>query len=174
MPLRKRIVSLNCLKKLSPRSPSTPLSGGKSWHKTSRLVTFWPMAVTERTVVRGAYSMPLPVTMRCRSRSGPAGSYPSRAITSVAKIVKLAPVSSTTGITRDERPSTASSSRSTTMDVIAGSNTTRGIRRNCAGEMNAEVSSVLCQSAMNFVTILAMGNHAPPAKRCRCIQLEIF
>jgi hypothetical protein len=88
MPLRKRRVSLNCLKKLSPRRPSTPLSVGKSWHKTSRLVTLWPMAVAERTIVRGAYSMPLPVTMRCRSNSGFAGSYPSRAIMSVAKIVK--------------------------------------------------------------------------------------
>jgi hypothetical protein len=41
----------------------------------------------------------------------------------------LAPVSSTTGITSDERPSAASRRRSTTMDETAGSKTTRGIRK---------------------------------------------
>ena len=51
MPLRKRMVSLKCFRKLSPRRPSTPLSGGRSWHRTSRLATFCPMAVADRTVV---------------------------------------------------------------------------------------------------------------------------
>ena len=74
-------------------------------------------------------SMPLPVTMRWRSSAGFAGSYPSRPIMSVAMMVMLAPVSSTTGITSDGRPSAASRRRSTTMDETAGSKTTRDIRK---------------------------------------------
>jgi hypothetical protein len=36
------MVSLKCLRKLSPKSPSTPLSGGKSWHSTTQIRNFLP------------------------------------------------------------------------------------------------------------------------------------
>jgi len=49
-----------------------------------------------------------------------------------------------------------------------------GIRRQPAGEMNAKVSGVLFKGAMNFVAILAVGEHPPLEERGRSIQLVIF
>jgi len=49
-----------------------------------------------------------------------------------------------------------------------------GIRRQLAGEMNAEISRVLLKGAMNFVAIFTMGEHPPLAKRSRSIELAIF
>jgi len=40
--------------------------------------------------------------------------------------------------------------------------------------MNAEVSRVLLKGTMNFVAILAVGEHPPLEERGRSIQLVIF
>jgi hypothetical protein len=48
------------------------------------------------------------------------------------------------------------------------------IGRETAGEMNAEVSGVLLKSAMNFVAILTVRNHAPLAQSGGSIKLAIF
>jgi uncharacterized protein (UPF0548 family) len=118
--------------------------------------------------------------MRWRSKLGLAGSYPSCAIISVATIVKLAPVSSTTGITREDVPSAASSrgqrqwKRGRDHKLPWALKDNSGIRRQTAGEMNAEVSRVLLKGTMNFVAILAVGEHSTFAKGSRSIQLVIF
>jgi hypothetical protein len=49
-----------------------------------------------------------------------------------------------------------------------------GIGRQTAGEMNAEVSRVLLKGTMNFVAILAVGEHPTLAKGGRIIQLVIL
>jgi hypothetical protein len=49
-----------------------------------------------------------------------------------------------------------------------------GIRRQTAGEMNAEVSRMFLEGPMNFVAILAVGQHPTLAERGRSIQLAIF
>jgi hypothetical protein len=49
-----------------------------------------------------------------------------------------------------------------------------GIRRQLAGEMNAEISGVLFKGAMNFVAIFTVGEHPSLAKRSRSIELAIF
>jgi hypothetical protein len=123
--------------------------------------------------------MPLPCDALPR-QSGLAGSYPSRAMMSVAKIVNSLRYRARQGsqVTNDHLALRAAGqqrwTRPTDRTPLGASEDNRGVRRYSAGEMNAEVASVLLQSAMNFVAIFTMGNHAALVKRRRCIQLEIF
>ena len=48
------------------------------------------------------------------------------------------------------------------------------IRRETTSEMNAEVAGVLLKSAMNFVAILTVCNHAAPAQGGGSIKFAIF
>jgi len=141
-----------------------PLPSGRSWQRTYRFLTFWPMAASDFTLMVGQNSTPLPVMILCRGRDGLAGSYPSWTKISVATNVKLAPVSRTEGIRRLDFPSAASRSRSTVMIRLLGSNGMRAIKehpgivgqRPC--EMNTQMSFVPRQGLMNVLTVFAMSN----------------
>jgi hypothetical protein len=49
-----------------------------------------------------------------------------------------------------------------------------GVGRKTAGEMNAKVSRVFLEGAMDFFAILAVGEHPTPAQGGRSIQLAII